>query len=178
MAPLPENNTGCYFVDYTDGVNEHSLMVRFHDGEVSVPAAGDLIAAFWLAIEDSLYEITILGARYREANATVSIPVTWPGDSVYGADPMPVLLAPRETRYVGRSSTGRRVSYSIYGGKYTSPDIYRIVEPDNADFLAGHLAIDAASAELVFLTIDLNRPNLKNYVSVNFNSYWEREARP
>lgn len=177
MAPLPANNTAVYFVDYYDGINAHTLQNRYNEGEVTIDQAGLMLDAFFTAIDNLLYEITILGARNREANSTVTYGVIWPGAETYGSGAQPAVTAPRETRWVGRSGTGRRVSFSVYGGKYTTPDNFRILAADNADVLAGIVAIDDAVTNNGMRPIDLSNQQMKPYVDVNFNSYWERAAR-
>jgi hypothetical protein len=177
MAPLPQNNTARLWVDYNDGENDHSLQVRFLAPDTTLAIAMTYAGEFFEAIEDFLYEITINGARFAAAGSDISLPATWSGASTYGTDPMPTLLAPRETRWVGRTQNGRRVSFSVYGCKYTSPDTFRIVS-DGANLPnLGVVLINDASDDGAFVAIDGFRPTMKNYVDVNFNSYWEAEAR-
>lgn len=178
MAPLPQNNTARFWVDYNDDVNEHTAMVRFDATVLDVPSALDTYHEFLTDISDFLYEITIIGARWAEQGSDISIPVTWPGDSTYGTDFMPPLLGPRQTRWEGRDSSGRKGSLSLYGCKYTTPDSYRIISIGANLPNLGVLAINAGSALGSFQSIGGNRMNMKNYVNVNFNSYWEAEARP
>jgi hypothetical protein len=164
-------------VDYNDGENDHSLQVRFLAPDTTLAIAMTYAGEFFEAIEDFLYEITINGARFAAAGSDISLPATWSGASTYGTDPMPTLLAPRETRWVGRTQNGRRVSFSVYGCKYTSPDTFRIVS-DGANLPnLGVVLINDASDDGAFVAIDGFRPTMKNYVDVNFNSYWEAEAR-
>lgn len=177
MAPLPQNNTSRAWVEYNDGVNDHVAMFRFDATALSVAAALSLYADFLSDIEEFLYLITIAGAKWAEQGSDISVPVTWPGASTYGSDPMATLLGPRETRWVGRDTSGRRVSFSLYGCKYTSPDSYRIISSGANLPNLGVIAINTASADGAMLTIGGNRATMKNYVDVNFNSYWEAEAR-
>lgn len=177
MAPLPENSTARLWVDYNDGVNDHSLQVRFDAPDTTLGIAMTHADNFLTAIAGDLYEITVNGARFAAAGSNISLPATWTGGAVYGSDPMPVLLAPRETRWVGRTQNGRRVSFSIYGGKYVSPDTFRIISSGSNLPNLGVIAINAASDDGAFVAIDGFRPTMKNYVDVNFNSYWEAEAR-
>lgn len=177
MAPLPQNNTARTWTEYTDGVNEHTLMVRFDATELAVADALGYVADFFDAIASDLFEITVLGARWMEQGGDVSIPVTWPGDSVYGSSTMPLVAAPKELRWVGRDSSGRKATFSIYGCDLAVPDTYRIISVGDNLPNRGVLAINAGSAAGAFLTIGGNRPTMKNYVNVNHNSYWETQAR-
>lgn len=178
MAPLPPNNTARTWTDYSDGINEHSLMVRFDATALSVADALGFVANFLLDISDSLYQLTIIGARWAEQGSNIAIPVTWPGDSTYGTNPLPPKDAPRELRWEGRDQGGRKVSYAVYGTNITTPDIFRVISSGANLPNLGVLAINAGSAEGCFQTIGGNRPTMKNYVNVNFNSYWEAQMRP
>lgn len=178
MAPLPQTATARAWTKYTDGTNEHELMIRFDANAISVSDALEEVANFFTAIEEFLYLITIIEARWADKDSIISLPTTWPGLSTYGSDPMPVLLAPRQLRWEGRDQNGRRASFSVYGGKFTSPDTYRIISSGANLPNLGVLSINDSSAVGAFLTISELRPTMKNYVNVNFNSYWEAEARP
>ena len=177
LEPLPANSTSRLWVDYDDGVNEHTLLVRFFNGgstfSEAMVAAHNVLSAFGT----SLYLIGITGARWADVGDDISTPVTWTGDATYGVDPMPTLLAPRETRFLGRTPGGRKASWSFYGVKYTTPDTYRINTGDIA-FVAAVLA-DLATAQSNgnFVGIDNGNPVNYPYANVNFNSYWEKEAR-
>jgi hypothetical protein len=177
MAPLPENNTPRVWVGYYDGVNEHEMMIRYIASGATLADVLGFAHDFLLAIDPMLYTIEITGARASASGSTFSFPVLWTGQPSYGDDPMPTLLAPRETRWLGRDNTGRRVSWSIYGGKYTSPDSYRISALDNVNVSNGITAIETAIVGDAFVTINLGDPIVYPYVDVNFNSYWEKEAR-
>lgn len=177
MAPLPENNTPRFWLDYNDGENDHSLMVRYVASGATLADVMDNLDAVLVEMEPMLYAITITGARASASGSNFSLPVTWTGAAEYGADPMPTLLAPRETRWVGRSQLGRKVSWSFYGCKYTSPDSYRLTVGDLAAVGDVIAAIEAAITADVFVAIDLTAPAVYPYANVNFNSYWERQAR-
>lgn len=177
MAPLPPNSTSRAWVDYTDGVNGHSLMVRFDSTILAVADCLGFVDDFFTAIASDLFAITVTGARWAEAGGNISIPVTWPGESVYGSGVMPVVAAPKEIRWVGRDQNGKHVSFSVYGCDLAVPDTYRIISSGDNLPNRGVLAINAASADGAFLTISGLRPTMKNYVNVNHNSYWETAAR-
>lgn len=178
MAPLPQDSTARAWVKYSDGVNEHELMTRFDANAISVSDALLLVGDFFDAISDSLYELTIIEARWADASSNISLPVTWPGTAVYGDSTMPTVRAPLELRWVGRDQNGRRVSFSVWGGDFSIPDTYRIISSGSNLPNLGVIAINAASAAGGFQTISGLRPTMKNYVNVNYNSYWESEARP
>lgn len=177
MAPLPDNSTARVWVDYNDGVNDHSLMIRYSPSGATVADAMDAAIAFLEAMDPLLYLIGITGARASAAGSTFSFPVAWTGAATYGDDTMDPVFAPRETRFLGRDNGGRRVSWSLYGGKYETPENYRL---NPLDFAAVASAISAIEANVVadtFLTINYGDPIVYPYADVNFNSYWERQAR-
>jgi hypothetical protein len=177
MPALPANNTPRIWVGYFDGENEHELMIRYIASGATVADAMDSAHNFLTALDPMLYTIEITGCRASASGSEFSFPVLWTGAASYGDDPMPTLLAPRELRFLGRDNTGRRVSWSLYGGKFTSPDSYRISAFDNVNVSNGITAIETAIVADTFVTINLGDPIIYPYADVNFNSYWEKEAR-
>ena len=178
MAPLPPNSTSRCWVKYSDGVNEHELMSRFDSNVLSVSDALQFSGDFFEAISDSLYLITIIEARWAEEGSNISLPVTWPAEPTYGDSTMPTVRAPLELRWVGRDQNGKRTSFSVWGGDFSVPDNYRIISSGANLPNLGVIQINTASAAGAMLTISGLRPTMKNYVNVNYNSYWETEARP
>lgn len=176
MAPLPPNNTACMWVDYTNGVDEHSLMVRYA-GDANFADAATAVAGLFTVLTSELYLITITGARYRSAGSTITLPNTWPGATSYGSMDMPDVLGPRELRFQGRDTTGRDVSWSIYGWKGDTPANYRILLTESAVIEAAIAHIDDVSDGGSFCTIAGDVPTVYPYANVNYNSYWEKERR-
>jgi len=178
MAPLPPNSTDRFFLDYSDGVNSHTISWRWQLISQTISDAMDACHAFLLAIEPKLYLITVLGARVQLQGESVSVPTGWTGDTTYGSGAMPAVNAPRELRFQGRSGSGRRVSVSVYGGNFSTPATYRIVAGADADFDAGIAQLILAADIGSWIAIDGLGPLVYTFVSVNFNSYWEEQARP
>jgi len=177
MAPLPPESTPRLYLDYSDGVNQHSLIARLGTGTSSTTGM-DYVDQFMLELSPSLYLITVIGCRIASDESNVTNPIAWTGDFAYGSGTMPPVNAPREIRFQGRSTDGRQVSVSVYGYKEATPAVYRINSgvDTNVDDAIDKLAV--ASAAGVFVTISSNVPIWKQYASFNFNSYWERRARP
>lgn len=176
MAPLPESNTVRIWVDYSDGVNEHSLMARVIS-PANQAAARLRVHNFLFALSPSLYLLTITGARVAALGSNVTNPMVWDHNATYGTGVMPVNNAPRELRFIGRSADGRRNSVSVYGFDGTTPDDYRISATENVDVDAAIDQLTDAAAAGVFVTISGGLTIWKPYASFNFNSYWERQAR-
>lgn len=177
MAPLPQNNTARAWVDYNDGQQTHSLMMRFNEPTVSNEAAIEALANFFVAAATLLYEVTILGARISAQGSDVSFPQAWTGETTYGDSALPAVFAPRETRFLGRSLNGRKVSWSLYGGKYTTPDDYRLTALDDAGVASVLSYLDSVDSDGIFLTISGHKPIRYPYADINFNSYWEMRVR-
>lgn len=177
MAPLPPQSTARVWLDYSDGTNEHSLVARLGDA-VSVATAVTNMNAFMLELAPSLNLLTVIGARAAFDGSNVSNPFTWTGAATYGSGTMPVVNAPRELRFIGRSGDGRRVSVSVYGFSGATPPSYRVSAGVDAAVDDAIDALASASAAGVFLSISTAVPVWKTYASFNFNSYWERQARP
>lgn len=177
MAALPPQSTARAWLDYSDGVNEHSLMVRITNSVTLVTIKSQL-DNFLTQLDTVLYLITILGMRVAVDGSNVTNPTPWTGAATYGTGAMPVSNAPRELRFIGRSVDGRRTSVSVYGFDGATPDTYRITSASNPVIEAAILALSNASALGVGITISEGVPVWKAYASFNFNSYWEKEARP
>lgn len=177
MAPLPENFTARLFVDYNDGVNNHTISMRYNEGEVSKEAAVVMMDGLFAAADGLLYEVTIIGARYQLASESVTNPVAWTGAATYGDGAMPVVQAPREVRFLGRSPDGRKVSWSFFGANITTPDDWRLGSGENADVAAVIAYIESEIPNLGFLAIGALKPLVYPYADVNYNSYWEQAQR-
>jgi len=177
MAPLPPESTARFYLDYSDGVNEHTIVARMGAG-ASVAEAIASVDLFLTALSGVLFTLTVIGARVSSDNSNVTNPVTWTGSASYGTGTITGNQVPRELRFQGRSTDGRRVSVSVYGFNEDTPATYRI----NADAIPeiddAIEALTGAGAVNVFLTISTLVPVWKTYASVNYNSYWERKARP
>lgn len=177
MAALSPSNTARYWLDYSDGANEHSMMFRAVS-PASQATVKSQIDTFLTQLDTVLYLITILGMRFSLVGSNVTNPTTWTGAATYGTGTMPISNAPRELRFIGRSPDGRRNSVSVYGFDGATPDTYRITSASNPVIEAAILALSNAAAVGVGATISGQTPIYKAYASFNFNSYWEKEARP
>lgn len=176
MAPLPEDNTARLWVSYDDGYNEHSVMFRTSN-PLDIEGGISYADQFLAALAPILYEITITGARFATVGTNVSNPVLWTGASTYGTFLMPQELAPRALTFLARSSGGRRARWSVYGLSLPTPANYRITNSEEAAVLAANTVLNAAQNDGWAVTIDGLNPVTYPYADVNFNSYWEAEAR-
>lgn len=173
---LPNNNTARLVIPYNDTQHNHKLLVRFPEDVADSTVMG-VVANFFTAIAESMYLITVGTPTEYAINSAVGFPVTWTGDATYGTGTMPVVNAPRQLRWEGYSLGGHRVSFAMWGGDFTVPNKYRLQAADNTDYAAGGVVLRNAMAAGTICAIDGTGANIKSYVNVNFNSYWERKAR-
>jgi hypothetical protein len=121
-----------------------------------------------------------LRARAQGAGSSVSVPAELGALSTFvgtASGGLAQVDEPREYRWVGRSIGGRRVSVSLYGITIATPADYRYEGASGPPSLAGVRDALVASAPGVFVAIDDTNPLWYSYVNVNYNSYWEQEAR-
>jgi hypothetical protein len=178
MAPLPADNTARFWYDYHDGQNPHTILCRFttslgFDITDVMAAVDDLLNA----LDEDLYLINTLGARFADAGSNISVPVIWTGAASYGAGSMPAVFAPRQTMFLGRDSLGRRFRVSIWGIDQTTPDNFRFASVSGNFVDRAVTSLVASQAGGAFRTISGNQPSMYNYADVQFNSHWETAAR-
>lgn len=177
MAPLPENGTERFWLDYTDGINDHSLLVRFNGATATVNQVMGSVDDFMLALSPELYQISVNGARVSAAGSNISVPVVWTGGVTYGNFAMPNELSPRQLCFLGRDGTGRRVRWFMFGWDAAPPDPFRIGITPATAFDNAIQAILGGQTNEIWLTIAGNVPTLYTYVDINYNSYYEAKAR-
>lgn len=180
LPALPANSTPRLFVDYNDTYNDHVLIFRYE--ATFVPEDLDAwVSAFLGSLEPALVDgWSVTGCRFQEAGSIVSLPVTMPLTNAFVASSSQILdakEAPRQTKFVGRGQfTGRRNSVGIFGLVYVTPATYRFtgVLPTWATAARNTLVSESNNFGL---TIGGDRTDWYTYVNVNYNSYWETEAR-
>lgn len=177
MAPLPPESTARAWLDYSDGINSHSMVMRLGP-TASLASINASFDSFLSALATILYTITIIGVRVASDNSNVTNPFTWTGDATYGTGTLTADNAPRELRFLGRSADGRQGSVSVYGYNGSTPGIYRLNASSIAPVENAIAVLDAGYAQDLWLSISTQRQIWKPYASFNFNSYWEKEARP
>ena len=177
MAPLPENSTDRFWLDYTDGINDHSLLVRFNGEFATVNAVMGSVQGFLEALSPELYTLTIQGARVSAQGSNISVPVPWSGNVTYGQFAMPNELSPRQLCFLGRDGFGRRARWFVFGWDAPPPDPFRIGITPATAFDNALIAIRDGQQESIWLTIAGQVPTMYTYVDVNYNSYYEAKAR-
>lgn len=177
MAPLPSNNTDVLFLDYTTSGESHTLQLRF-DTHASVSDAMTSMDLFLTAVDPLIYVLTVVTARHRAFNSTVSLPVAWSGAATYGSGAGPHYASADYVDFVGRSQNGRRVRAAVFGAisnADTSGNDFRFASSANADVAAAVAELNAPSDR--WLAIDNFKPTWYAYGNLGNNAYWRNRIR-
>jgi len=175
MAPLPTNNTGVLFIDYTSGGQQHTAEVRLPAGS-GLTEAATAYAAMRDVMKAVLYpDDLIQGGRWRAAGGTVTLPVTGASAAGTGSGTPDNDRKPNFLSFTGRSSDGRRVRFTVFT-RAVAPeaDGWRDLTP-NTSFQAILTALQ--SADVSARTISGNSPIWHSYVNTGSNSYFQRKER-
>jgi hypothetical protein len=175
LSPLPPSNTARLWVDYATENAQHSMMFRYSPS-AGISAAQAAIDLFLSALAPTIYQITILGVRAAASGSDITNPVGSDLSATYGEGTEVLVVTPRELRFVGRSTDGRKNSISVYGFEGSTPDTFRFQPEDNANLDAA-VAQLVASSTVIGLTISGAQAIWKPYVNIQFNSHWETELR-
>lgn len=179
MAPLPENNTARYFVDYTFEGQARSLQVRF-----ASPAGIDSVRAWVGDFLDYLMPMAcaswvVTGARVQSKGSPLTFPALAPTLTVApGGGDLPDNDRPRFLTFVGRGAmSGRRNRLFVYGLVFSAPADWRFPEPVNTNVENALALLRAAQEDMTFLTIAEDATSWYEYQNVGFNDHWIAEAR-
>lgn len=175
MAPLPDNLTDRYWLDYEGVYGKHSLMARFpaltsgSEAEAAMIALADACAPFLST------STTITGLRRSDAGTDVSFPVDWVPVQGLNTTPTSQDQAPEFISFVGRSIDGVRVRYYLIGAPHNPDPNYRILRSESElvdDFL------NVIENELYpFCTASGFIPVMNNYANLGYNAYFQRKRR-
>lgn len=175
MAPLPDNLTTRWYLDYTTGGIEHTTMIR---------TQATVTLAQFDAVMDNLMDelVGYLGSRVITgvraspvgSNFSFSVPSTLNGQT-YGSGGVNTLQASTSLSFVGRSSTGRRARLFFFGTSQPVPADFRLTTADAAPI--GVAVTTLTDATDMFLAIDGSKPTYYPYANVAVNAYWQRNVR-
>lgn len=174
MPALPPSNTLRYFCDYSVGNVGHTAQVRAT--AVASPAyIGSLFNNLFTSMGPQLAALTINLVRVALQGSDVTNPiVTGIEGNTYGAGVGSTFHQATSVNFIGRSSTGKRTRFSIFGYDSASSD-FRLTTAESTEvsqtvaFLNG--AVNAA------LAIDGTKPTWYPYANVSYNAYWQQELR-
>lgn len=178
MAPLPQNSTAIYYVDYSFAPGQlHTLAFRF-GGSAGVDGAQLFADNFLTALQPNLTATwQVVGARVQSAGANVSLPSAAPGIVGGGGPSLTGQDYPRFLSFIGRGKTsGRRVRITVFGVTLPASNDYR--------FHDGEVAGPTAALGVLYtapvgcpITVAGDQPYWQPYANTGYNSYWERQQR-
>lgn len=178
MAPLPQNNTARVIYEYSWPHGDGQFQVRYEENTGSVGAVDSYVLGFLSALDPLLSaNWTITGQRFQRAGSSISLPVPPISFTSTAGDTADEAKRPLELSFQGRSEGGRKASLSIYGTRITVPAIYRILYGVLADVDAVLDYLQNNGQPSVPRAIDGEYITWYRYVNLNYNSYYERQAR-
>jgi hypothetical protein len=174
LTNLNPNNTERWFLDYTVGGIQHSLLMRtaipYTDANASTAIGGLLTAAGTL-----IQQITIVGLRKAVQGSNVTNAATWSGNATYGTGAIPNNNRARFISWVGRDTLGYRVRATLFGAAGTLDDNYRMTNVESSLVAAVNTYLAGRTNDWV--TLAFNHPTWKSYANVGYNAYWTRQIR-
>lgn len=175
MAPLPESNTARYFVDYEGPMGKRTIQFRsLEAGGTGQTITG--IRDFLTILKPIIYSsVTFNGLRRANAGSNVSNPIAWAPITGNVAGTLPPSEYPRFFAFWGRSSDGRELKLTFYGGTLQVSDDFRLQRGENATL---GTAIDFLNSGAgAFTTISGVAPTWKQYANSGYNAYHQRKRR-
>jgi hypothetical protein len=175
MAPLPSNNTGVLFLDYSVGGESHTMQFRYSDGG-TVADMKDVADQFLTALGDAIFEITITGARHRPKDETITLPESWTGSSTYGTGSATHDQSAWYIDFVGRSAGGRRVRIALFGAASFEDNIGHDYRLPATDQVADAILVLQSNSDIL-TAIDNETVVWYSYANVGVNAYWRNRIR-
>lgn len=183
MAPLPEQNTARYFLDYESQGKRHTITLRYSPAATVPPDAtfisnvGDWLNAIsvWLPSD-----FEIFGHRYAAAGSTVTLPAAGSPPDVVGSATVKPALIPSFITFVGRSLAGRRARVSVLGvsaNPAESGGTFSDYRVNRGDLAALASSLDELGG-LGLVGIDGTGVSWYQYVNSGYNAHWQRAVRP
>jgi len=177
MAPLPSNNTNVLYLDYITCLEPHTTQIRFGSG-AGIGGAMTVLNDLLAAIDNSIRNLDVIGARVRDQFTNVTYPVTWTGLSSYGSGAGTHNESAYYWDFVGRSIDGRRCRVAVFGAVLPA-------DATNNDFriTAGESTrvqdcLDVLEAGIDCpVSISGQAVNWQQYVNIGTNAYWRNNIR-
>lgn len=175
MAPLPDNLTDRYFIDYQQGAFQHTMMIRAHPDVLSTEVDAVMTNVFTL-MAALVCATTVVGVRLSRAgqNHSFPIPSGLVGDS-FGTGTPSGLTTAQFLSWVGRTESGRRSRIFMFGYDSPMPVDFRLTSADVA--AVGTIATTFTDAQNIFLAADGTKPTFYSYANIGVNAYWQRNNR-
>lgn len=174
MAPIVDNITDKYFVDYQTAVRSHSFLVRAIKDSPAQTVANS-IAAVLTAMAPLLTQRTITAVRLQSAGTNYSFPLSLDlvGD-VYGTGTATPEQDATAATFLGRDAGGRRVKFATFGYKGAISQ-YRLTSSESAD--VSNVVAALTSGTISFVTVLGLDPSWYSYADIKVNDYWVRRIR-
>lgn len=175
MAPLNPNNTARVKVEYQNAIAAHSFIIRVSDVSFVTALEGQL--SIILARLTGLYDFSeITGVQFAAQGSDLFFPHPpgLLGGFTWGSGPATVETNATALTFTGRSLTGRRVRFAIFG--YSDPlTQFRLTSAEDARI--ADTVTDLGASPTRFLAIDGNLPTWNPYANVRAYDHWIDEAR-
>lgn len=172
--PLPESNTGRFFVDYEGPYGRHSFQLRGNfdtDPQSAIPSISSLLNA----VKPVIHQDTIFtGVRYALTGSNVSNPVGFTPIQGTATGTLAPEFYPRFFAFWGRGPDGRETRLTFFGGNIGVTSDYRIVPGENATIASVITLLNTTS---IWTTISGSRPVWKSYANIAYNSHFQRKRR-
>lgn len=174
ISALPASNTKRYKLNYEVGGLQHSVIMRVGNA-VTDSTASNAFSTLLSLITDELWSLTVLGMEVAVSGSDIFNPATYSGDTAFGLGAGGLEESVRAASFTGRTATGRKSKFFIFGYKLETSGNARTTSAENGD-------IDAAVGELnssagVWLAIDGTQPVWHAYVNIDHNDHWVQKIR-
>jgi hypothetical protein len=175
MAPLADNLTDRYKLDYEGDFGRHVTLFRFAPG-TDPGTARQEITDFINAIRGLYHTSHVFNTLdFSAAGSRLFFPAAWTliagsGTVLPGAE-----FFPRYISFIGRTSLGRRVRLTLFGANVGTTLDYRITGNESAPVAAGWNQLQAVTT--VQVGIDGAPITWYSFANVGFNAYYQRKQR-
>lgn len=175
MAPLPDNLTDRYWVDYSGLMGKHSMLFRTIPGTDLEAATARIVEVVQTLTAWSFTTTVFFQLRRSVVGTDVSFPVPWtPIAGGATAQQLPQDY-PQFVSWVGRGLDGVRVKFSLQGTNVEADADYRQYA-DNTPQVAATIAA-LSDPVTPFVTASGGQFILNNYANTGFNAYFQRKRR-
>jgi hypothetical protein len=183
MAPLPDNNSGRYFVDYVANGREHTVMFRYPAGALpNEPGIAFLESCREFLDEANAVmpsDYTLTGARYSASGTNFTVPLDTPVLEGTPTGTPDLANAPAFWTFIGRTLGGRQSKVLLIGVAVdpndggTNEKNYRLTSAENGTVTTMVATLNASGQ----CAIDNLEPNWYPYVNLGYHAYWQKALR-
>ncbi len=174
MAPLSPDNTARVYYTYSNGINEHTMVLRigvsddFHDADTLMENLLSAIGGKFHASTFTVVEESAAGSNIRFPVASDRL-----GD-LFGSGAATKDTDAQAATFVGKSSGGRLARLSIFGYKDVI-SAYRLTAGEDAAVASAIEVLNVA--DTAGKAIDGLDVLWKGYIDIKPNDHWVTESR-